>query len=87
MYSLVEPNFTAYADALSGRARIPKLNQQQLLAYKLSFPPLDEQKGIVIYLDSLQEKADALKRLQAESAAELDALLPAVLARAFRGEL
>ncbi len=87
MYSLVEPNFTVYADALSGRARIPKLNQQQLLAYKLSFPPLDEQKGIVIYLDSLQEKTDALKRLQAESAAELDALLPAVLARAFRGEL
>ncbi len=45
MYSLVEPNFTAYADALSGRARIPKLNQQQLLVYKLSFPPVDEQKG------------------------------------------
>jgi len=28
-----------------------------------------------------------LKRLQAETAAELDALLPAVLDRAFRGEL
>jgi hypothetical protein len=30
---------------------------------------------------------DSLKRLQAESAAELDALLPAVLDRAFKGEL
>ena len=30
---------------------------------------------------------DALKRHQAETAAELDALLPAVLERAFRGEL
>ena len=28
-----------------------------------------------------------LKRLQAETAAELDALLPAVLDKAFRGEL
>jgi type I restriction enzyme S subunit len=30
---------------------------------------------------------DALKRLQAETAAELDALLPAILDRAFKGEL
>ena len=30
---------------------------------------------------------DALKRHQAETAAELDALLPAVLEQAFRGEL
>jgi len=29
---------------------------------------------------------DALKRLQAETAAELDALLPAILDRAFKGE-
>jgi type I restriction enzyme, S subunit len=29
----------------------------------------------------------ALKRLQAETAAELDALLPAILNKAFKGEL
>ena len=43
--------------------------------------------SIIAYLDSLQSKLDALKRLQAETAAELDALMPAVLERAFRGEL
>ena len=32
-------------------------------------------------------KADALKRLQAESAAEFDALLPLILEKAFRGDL
>ena len=32
-------------------------------------------------------EADALKRLQAETAAKLDALLPAILDRAFKGEL
>ena len=32
-------------------------------------------------------KVAALNRLQAETAAELDALLPALLARAFKGEL
>jgi hypothetical protein len=30
---------------------------------------------------------DALKHLQAETAAELDAFLPAILDRAFKGEL
>jgi len=32
-------------------------------------------------------EVDALKRLQTETAAELDALLPAILDRAFKGEL
>ena len=39
------------------------------------------------YLDGLQAKVDALKKLQDDTAAELDALLPAVLDRAFKGEL
>ena len=39
------------------------------------------------YFDGLQSKLDALKRHQAQTVAELDALLPAVLERAFRGEL
>jgi type I restriction enzyme S subunit len=38
-------------------------------------------------LDALQAEVDALKRLHAETAAELDALLPALLDRAFKGEL
>lgn len=46
-----------------------------------------EQRRIVVELDALQSKIGALKWLQAETAAELNALLPAVLARAFAGEL
>jgi type I restriction enzyme S subunit len=46
-----------------------------------------EQRRIVAELDALQSEVDALKRLQAETAAELDALLPAILDRAFKGEL
>jgi hypothetical protein len=38
-----------------------------------------EQRRIVAELDALQAEVDALKRLQAETAAGLDALLPAVL--------
>jgi hypothetical protein len=38
-------------------------------------------------VDALQAGADALKRLQAETAAELNAPLCALLDRAFKGEL
>jgi type I restriction enzyme S subunit len=86
-YSLLAPAFTNYANTLSGRTRMPKLNQKQLFAFNLPFPTKREQHRIVAYLDSLQAKVDELKRLQTESAAELDALLPAILDRAFKGDL
>jgi type I restriction enzyme S subunit len=50
-------------------------------------PTLPEQRRIVAELDALQAEVDVLKRFQAEAAAELDALLPAILDRAFKGEL
>ena len=37
--------------------------------------------------NTLQAEVDALKRLQAETAAELNALLPSILDRAFTGHL
>ncbi len=36
---------------------------------------------------ALLAEVDALKRMQGETAAELDALLPTILDRAFKGEL
>jgi len=42
---------------------------------------------IVFELGALQADMDSLKRLQAETAAELNGLLPAILDRAFKAEL
>ena len=39
------------------------------------------------YLDSLQAQIDTLKRQQDASSAELNALLPSILDKAFKGEL
>jgi len=55
--------------------------------FNLCVPPLSEQSHIVAYLDSLQSRVDTLKQLQAETTAELDALLPSILDKAFKGEL
>jgi type I restriction enzyme S subunit len=67
--------------------RLTELNVADMRRVPVPTPPLAEQRRIVTYLDNLQAKVDALKRLQAETAAELNALLPSILDRAFRGEL
>ena len=46
-------------------------------------PPMKWQHKI----QSVQAKVDTLKKLQAETAAELAALLPSILDKAFKGEL
>jgi type I restriction enzyme S subunit len=86
-WALIAEPFTEYANRLSGRTRMPKLNRKQLFGFDFTHPPLAEQRRIVAELAALQAEVDALKRLQAETAAELDALLPAILDRAFKGEL
>lgn len=63
------------------------LSVGRIRSIEIPVPPLPEQHRIVAYLDNLQTKVDALKRLQAETAAELDALLPSILDKAFKGEL
>lgn len=63
------------------------ISQSILKATPVAYPPLAEQRRIVAELDALQAEVDALKRLQAETAAELDALLPSILDKAFKGEL
>ena len=63
------------------------ISKEKVLALRIPLFPLPEQRRIVAELDALQAEVDALKRLEAESAAELDALLPAILDRAFKGEL
>lgn len=65
----------------------PHLNISTLRRFNLKLPSLTEQGRIVAELDILQAEMDKLKSLQAETAAELDALLPSVLDRAFCGEL
>jgi type I restriction enzyme S subunit len=57
---------------------------------RIPFPislSIREQHSIVAYLDSLQARAGMLHRMQYEAAAELDALLPSVLDKAFKGSL
>jgi type I restriction enzyme S subunit len=72
---------------LSKGSASPHLNIGALRRFNLVLPPLPEQRRIVAELDALQAEVNALKRLQAETAVELDALLPAILDKVFKGKL
>ena len=76
---------TAWAGT-TGSAQ-PTIPLKAIRVLEIPLPPLSEQRRIVAYLDDLQAKVDALKRLQSETAAELNALLPSILDKAFKGEL
>ena len=69
---------------MTGQANV---NSKKLKALPIALPPLPEQHRILAHLDNLQAKVDSLKKLQSETAAELDALMPSILSKAFRGEL
>lgn len=69
---------------MTGQANV---NATKLKALPIALPPLSEQHRIVTYLNSLQSRIDSLKQLQSETSAELDALLPSILDKAFKGEL
>jgi len=64
-----------------------KLLTEKLEAFAIPVPPLPDQGCIVAELDALQAKVEAVKVLQSTTAAELDAMMPAILDKAFRGEL
>lgn len=72
---------------LKTQTTIPHLTGVKLKAYPVFIPPLTYQRKIVAELDSLKSEINNMKMLQTETTAELDALLPAILDRAFKGEL
>lgn len=87
-YLVRRPSFRDLAAAnfkgTAGQQRVPELffyNQ------KIPLPPIEEQNNIIAYLDNLQSKINNLKLLQVQTQSELDALIPSILSKAFKGEL
>jgi len=65
----------------------PNWNSSTIKNIEIALPPLLVQHHIVNYLDNLQAKIDHLKIIQAQTTTQLDALLPSILDKAFKGEL
>jgi len=74
----------ATAKSTSG---VNNINSEELLALRLSLPPLEEQAEIVRCVDTLFAFVDRLEARLAKAQAAADRLTPSLLAKAFRGEL
>lgn len=69
--------------ASEGTTNRVRLKEERFLAMEVVVPPLPEQQRIVERIEALAR----VRQLQEETAGELEAMLAAVLERAFRGEL
>ncbi|MGD0625397.1 MAG: restriction endonuclease subunit S [Thermodesulfobacteriota bacterium] len=63
--------------------RRQRVQPAQVLSHRLWLPPLEWQNTIA----EVQAEVEALKRMQAETIAKIDALLPSILDKAFKGKL
>lgn len=83
-YFLTKHGLKQLGDASPGGAgRNRTLGLKALERIEVPVPPIEKQ----LRFDALQMHVDRFLEMQAASAAELDALLPSILDKAFRGEL
>lgn len=92
------PDFLVYAlSSRQVRSQIEELGKttagqigisgKNVKSFKIPVPPISEQPRIVSYLDDLKANIDAVKGVREDALKEFDALLPAILDKAFKGEL
>jgi len=94
----VDPEFlNLYLNSPVGRAEVYSKSQStsglrtlsvnRIKQIAIPLPALSVQQEIVTHMNNVQTKVNMLRQIQADSAAELGALFPIMLERAFRGEL
>jgi type I restriction enzyme S subunit len=65
----------------------PTVPLRRIREFPVPIPPPEGQARLVSHLEDLQMRMDVSMDLQSKTAAELDALLPSILDKAFKGEL
>lgn len=73
--------------ALTTGSAQPTVPLRAIRELQIPVPSLEDQRSIASELGHLQAETDGLCRLQADTSAGITALLPAILERAFKGEL
>jgi type I restriction enzyme, S subunit len=88
-YFIRSPNGQAAIEDSKGAktTKQTELGTGKLANIIMPIPRMTVQRGIVAQLDYLHLKINDLKLVQTQTAAELDALLPSILDKAFRAEL
>lgn len=84
---LMSDKFTAYAEAGSARAGMPKVNRDHLFRYPVRLPDVATQTAICIKLDGLSVKCQELTDVFKTKLSAFAELRQSLLQKAFAGEL
>ncbi len=87
LHFLFSQSFIPHISGDGRSCAVPHISSKQIEAITIPVPSRREQRAIVARLDAMRGKLDELQRLQREVEAELASFTPALLAKAFRGEL
>ncbi len=79
--------FINHLGAVQNGSGVPHISGAQILSFKLQLPSADEQTEIVRRVETLFAFADRLEARLAQAQTAATRLTPALLAKAFRGEL
>lgn len=86
-YLLLSRDFTNYANVVSNRAGMPKVNRTQLFAYEFKLPDLETQNEITAKLDEMRNTSLNLADEFRNSTEEINTITDSILRKAFAGEL
>ena len=86
-YYGLSPLYKKYIEDTLRIVAQPNINATEYSNLQIPLPPLPKQKRIVAYLDNIQQKAQALQKLQEETEKEVEKVREAILHKVFRGEL
>lgn len=73
---LLSEQFSRFAESVSGRSGIPKINRSELEEFSVPLPPIEEQRRIVEVLDSAEQKI----RVEGQALAKLEIMYDGALA-------
>lgn len=79
--------FLEQAIDLTHSLQLPRLRTKLLEGIEIPLLSLEQQREVVAHLDAMNSKAQVLTKLQKRTSQELDALLPSILGKAFKGDL
>ena len=86
-YVILSPYFIDYAHKVATGATIKNVSLKSMRELKINLPKIEEQKEIVILLDTLQSQTQSLESNYQQELEALDELKKSILQKAFRGEL
>jgi len=88
IYSVVRSDwFISQVVRCDEKNAYPAVSDDEVLAVEIPVPSLPEQNRMMARIEQLNRRLDEARQLLRETEAELAAFTPALLAKAFRGEL